>query len=49
MFNLAFKSCLFDRPPYKHESALLFWYVATKLKVSSNYIAAGVILITMKR
>ena len=42
MFNLAFKSCLFDRPPYKDESALLFWHVATKLKVSSNYIAAGV-------
>ena len=40
--NLAFKSYLFDRPPYKRESALLFWHIATKLKVSSNYIAASV-------
>ena len=40
--NLAFKSCLFDRPPYKRESALLFWHLATNLKVSSNYIAASV-------
>ena len=39
---VAFKSCLFDRPPYKRESASLFWHLATKLKVSSNYIAASV-------
>ena len=39
---LACKSYLFDRPSYKRESALLFWHLATKLKVSSNYIAASV-------
>ena len=38
--NLAFKSCLFDRPPCKCEH-YWFWH-ATKLKVSSNYIAASV-------
>ena len=40
--NLAFKSCLFDRPPYKRENALLFWHLTTKFKVSSNYIATSV-------
>ena len=40
--NVAFKSCLFDRPTYKCESSLLFWHVPTKLKVSLNYIAASV-------
>ena len=46
--NLALKSCLFDRPPYKRESALLFWHIVTELvqtaRVNTDYNEALMVL-----